>query len=133
MNLKVFLIEMPNTCTLRNVNHHQVTTAPSTMSKYVIATLQVVATHLTFSSSSSSSSSLPQVPMEGKFRRGHYSQLLGISDHQMVFLEEKTRELVSIYPLHDIQNVQHLPSDPCSLIIYFSTGQKVPFSVERER
>ena len=131
--MKVFPIEMPNTCTLRNVNHRQVTTAPSTMSKYVIATLQVVAIHLTKFSSSSSSSSLPQVPMEGKFRRGHYSQLLGISDHQMVFLEEKTRELVSVYPLHDIQNVQHLPSDPCSLIIHFSTGQKVPFSVERER
>ena len=51
----------------------------------------------------------------------------------MIFLDEKTRDLVSSYSLQDIQNVQHLPTDPCSLVIQFSTGHKVLFSVERER
>lgn len=61
------------------------------------------------------------------------SQLLGISDHQIVFLEDKTRELVAIYNLRDVQNIHHVPSDSCTLVLQFVKGGSIMFHVERER
>lgn len=61
------------------------------------------------------------------------SQLLGISDHQIVFLEDKTRELVSNYNLRDVQNIHHVPTDPCTLVLQLVRGGNIVFHVERER
>ena len=74
-----------------------------------------------------------QVPIGGKFRRGNVSQLMGISDHEIVFLEEKTRELVAAYPLHEIKNVQHVPTDMSTLVIQFFSDNSVLFHVEKDR
>lgn len=71
--------------------------------------------------------------MGGKFRRGNISQLMGISDHEIVFLEEKTRELVATYQLQDIKNVHHIPSDVCTIVIQLISDHTLLFHVEKDR
>ena len=74
-----------------------------------------------------------KVPSVGKFRRGTSSQLLGISDHQIIFLDDKTRDLVQTYNLQEVKRVHHDISDPCTIIIQLKCGTRLQVNVERER
>ena len=72
------------------------------------------------------------MPTQGKFRRGTSTQLLGLSDQQMVFLDERTRELEGKYFLDEIAKVNHLPTDFCTLLIRLNNGGLLQFEAERE-
>jgi hypothetical protein len=73
-----------------------------------------------------------KVPNGGKFRRGNMSQLLGISDQEIVFLEDKTRDFIASYQLNEIQNVYHTAGDACAIVIQLVGGNSLMFHVDRE-
>lgn len=72
------------------------------------------------------------MPTQGKFRRGTSTQLVGLSDQIIVFLDEKTRELEAKHFLDEIAQVNHLPTDFCTLLIKLNNGGLLQFEAERE-
>lgn len=74
-----------------------------------------------------------KVPSVGKFRRGMSTQLFGIGDQKLVFLDEKTREVTAIYTLKDVVSIRHSPHDSCIIVISIRNGSKIQVQVDKER
>lgn len=74
-----------------------------------------------------------KIPSGGKFRRGTTAQLFGIGDHKLLFLDEKTREVMGSYDLKEVIGVRHSPHDNCIVVIKLSNGSSLQLQVEKER
>lgn len=74
-----------------------------------------------------------KVPSGGKFRRGMSSQLFGIGDQKLVFLDEKTREVTAVYELKDVISIRHSSQDNCIIVINIRNGSKLQVQVDKER
>ena len=70
-----------------------------------------------------------KVPSSGRFKRGPLAkQLMGINNKRIVFLDEKTKELIASHSLQSVQSVTR-DSDPCILLINLH-GDSVGFKVQ---
>ncbi len=74
-----------------------------------------------------------KVPSSGKFRRGTTAQLFGIGDTKLLFLDEKTRDVMASYDLKEVISVKHSPQDVCTIMLKLSDGYSIQLQVEKER